>query len=103
MAYVFVSYASEDRPRIASLANALEEEGWSVWWDRTIPPGKSFDEVIEQALDAAGCVIVVWTESAVQSRWVKTEAEEGLRRGDNGLEECFTLGRRYGRTHRCGR
>lgn len=80
MAHIFVSYASEDRPRVAPLVDALEAEGWSVWWDRAIPPGKSFDEVIEEAIDTTDCVIVVWTERGVRSRWVKTEAEDGLRR-----------------------
>lgn len=51
-----------------------------MWWDRTIPPGRTFDDVIQEALDAAGCVIAVWTETSVESRWVKTEASEGLKR-----------------------
>jgi TIR domain-containing protein len=53
---IFVSYASADRDRARAVAQALTEHGWSVWWDRTIPPGKQFDEVIEEALDAARCV-----------------------------------------------
>lgn len=52
-----------------------------MWWDRTIPPGKTYDVVIEEALDIAGCVITVWTASSVRSRWVKIEANEGFNRG----------------------
>ena len=77
---IFISYAREDRSRVKPLAQLLQAEGWSVWWDPEIPVGRSFDEVIEEALDAARCVIVVWTETSVGSRWVKTEAEEGLHR-----------------------
>ena len=36
--------------------------------------------MIEEALDKARCVIVVWSETSVKSRWVKTEAGEGLER-----------------------
>ena len=80
MADIFISYARADRPRIARLAQALEHDGWSVWWDREIPPGRSFDEVIEEALAQARCVIVVWSEASVRSEWVKTEAAEAAGR-----------------------
>ena len=46
MADIFISYASDDLQRIEPIRKALEDQGWSVWWDRTIPPGKSFDQVI---------------------------------------------------------
>jgi len=78
---IFISYASEDQDRIQPLEKALESKGWYVWWDRKIPIGKQFDEVIEEAIDATKCVIVVWTKSSVKSKWVRTEAGEGERRG----------------------
>jgi len=74
MTDIFISYASEDRERARLLAQALEAEGWSVWWDRLIPFGKPFDEVIQENLTAAKCVVVVWTESSVASKWVRSEA-----------------------------
>ena len=78
---MFISYANTDRQRVGPLARELADHGWSVWWDRQIPPGKTFDEVIEEALDGAKAVIAVWTESGVKSRWVRTEAAEGAARG----------------------
>jgi hypothetical protein len=80
MSDIFLSYASEDLPRVGVLIRALERRGWSVWWDRTILPGRTFDQVIEEALDAARCVMVVWSQHSVHSDWVKTEAAEGARR-----------------------
>lgn len=81
MSDIFISYASTDRERIIPIVQILERSGWSVWWDRKIPIGRTFDEVIEEAIDAAKCVIVVWTHSSVTSKWVRTEAGEGERRG----------------------
>ncbi len=80
MADIFVSYATEDRDRIRPLVEALQAEGWSVWWDRNLVAGPSFDEKIEEAIDAARCVVVAWSEYSVKSRWCRTEANEGLER-----------------------
>jgi hypothetical protein len=59
MSEIFISYSSSDRARIQTLVKALEGQGWSVWWDRDIPPGNTYDRVIEEELKTAKCVIVV--------------------------------------------
>ena len=81
MSDIFISYAREDRAKAELLANALTRRGWSVWWDRQIPPGKSYDQIIEEAINSAKCIIVLWSEESVSSDWVRVEAEEGRRRG----------------------
>ena len=81
MADVFLSYAADDRERVAPLVQALEHAGFSVWWDRRIDMGASFDREIERELDAARSVLVVWSTQSVDSEWVRTEANEGLERG----------------------
>src|SRR2546430_9787558 len=80
MADIFISYARVDRERAQALAAALDLEGWSVWWDRDIPPGRTFDDVIEEALNAAKCVIVLWSKDSVRSEWVKAEASDAAHR-----------------------
>lgn len=80
MADIFLGYAREDRDKAETIAAALEQHGWSVWWDVKIPAGRTFDEVIEEAITAAECVIVLWSAESVTKRWVKTEADEGMRR-----------------------
>jgi hypothetical protein len=81
MSDIFISYASADREHARQLADALIRRGYSVWWDRTIPPGRVFDEVIQEAIQAARCMIVLWSADSVRSNWVKTEAAEGVARG----------------------
>jgi TolB-like protein len=81
MADVFVSYATEDRERVAPLVEAFKRQGWSVWWDRGIGPGQKFDEVIERELESARCAVVVWTQnSVVGSDWVRSEALGAMER-----------------------
>ncbi|NOT27996.1 MAG: TIR domain-containing protein [Acidobacteria bacterium] len=77
---VFISYAAEDRERAARIAVYLTSHGWTVWWDRHIPLGMPFDEVIDQALRDADCAVVLWTKASVASRWVRAEASEAARR-----------------------
>lgn len=81
MSNVFISYAKEDAAVARMLADALQRADFSVWWDRLIPPGKTWDDVIGRALDAAACVIVLWSGTSVQSRWVREEAERVASRG----------------------
>jgi hypothetical protein len=80
MADIFISYASEDRSRAEILAKTLEDQGWSVWWDKTIPPGKTFDQVIQEAIESARCVVVLWSKKSINSDWVKEEANIGNER-----------------------
>ena len=80
MADIFISYAREDQARAEEIAAWLDGLGWSVWWDRRIPLGDHFDDVIEEELDSARCVVVLWSEAARASEWVKTEAHEGHQR-----------------------
>jgi hypothetical protein len=81
MSHVFLSYAREDLEAAKRLARALEAHGLAVWWDRTIPPGKTFDQVIEEALADAEKVVVLWSARSVTSNWVRAEADEALERG----------------------
>lgn len=80
MSDIFISYNREDRPWVEQLSKALASNNWSVWWDRNIPTGESFDLVIKQALTSAKCVVVVWSTRSVNSDWVKAEAEEARKR-----------------------
>jgi TIR domain len=81
MTDVFVSYASEDRDRAAQLASALGKFGWSVWWDRKIIAGQTFDHAIERELENAKSVIVLWSKHSIGSEWVKNEAAAAAERG----------------------
>ena len=78
---IFVSYASKDRDRVRPLVETLRAFGWSVWWDRELKPGETWDEVIGKALLSARCVVVAWSTSAVASDWVRIEAEHARQRG----------------------
>jgi ankyrin repeat protein len=81
MSDVFISYANEDRERAHMLAGALEAHGWSVWWDRKILAGQTFDKMIESELETAGAIVVLWSKTSIVSEWVRNEATVGAERG----------------------
>lgn len=76
MAEIFLSYANEDRETAARVAALLESAGWTVWWDRRIPAGRTWRSVIEDALTEMRCMVVLWSSHSIDSHWVKEEAEE---------------------------
>ena len=76
MTDVFISYAREDRPKIEKLSLALESLGYEVWWDRQLVGGSDFTDIIQQKLEEARSVVVVWSTSSRTSRWVRDEAAE---------------------------
>jgi hypothetical protein len=78
---VFLSYAHQDLNRVKRIVAACEARGWTVFWDRTIPAGKTWREVVGKALDEARCVVVVWSSASLKSHWVQEEADEGRERG----------------------
>ena len=80
---VFVSYKAEDRARLIPLVNALEAEGFTVWWDVHIGGGTNWREEIQQHLDAARCVIVAWSQRSVgpEGQFVCDEAGRAKKAG----------------------
>lgn len=81
MADIFISYARQDEPRICDLVKALEDQHWSIFWDRRIPAGQTWRSYIGQALTDARCVVVAWSRHSLASHFVAEEADEGRQRG----------------------
>ena len=74
---IFLSYSEKDRAIAAQITALLQSAGWSVWWDREIPAGKTWRDMIEGALQNMRCMVVLWSANSIKSDWVKEEADEG--------------------------
>ena len=79
MADIFLSYSRADRPIAQVVAEALEAEGFSVWWDKVLSAGQTYDEVTENMLRDSSIVVVLWSLTSVKSKWVRAEATLGER------------------------
>jgi serine/threonine-protein kinase len=82
MADVFISYKAEDRRRLQPLVQALQADGYSVWWDEHIGTGDEWRQTIERELDQARCVIVIWSKGSIgpDGHFVRDEASRAQRR-----------------------
>ena len=76
-ATLFLSYSHADEAQARRIAAALEQAGYTVWWDKFIEGGATYAKTISAALEAADAVIVMWSASSVESDWVRDEAAQG--------------------------
>src|SRR5690242_17734017 len=57
------------------IAQALQKQGYDVWWDADLPAHRAYSEVIEERLKSARAVLVIWSTDASKSEWVRAEAD----------------------------
>ena len=91
MAEIFVSYARKDEAQAKKIVEALCARGHRAWRDDELPPNRAYAEVIEERLNSADAVIVLWSETQKKSQWVSAEADDARNRGTliHGLTEPF--------------
>jgi TIR domain len=85
MSDIFVSYKSEDQVRVDRLVRALQDEGFDLWWDRSLPGGESWRAEITKALEEAKCTVVVWTHASTGPGGQFVWDEAGRARGTSRL------------------
>jgi adenylate cyclase len=75
MTDVFISYASSAGEPARAVADALRAEGYEVWRDDELPAHRPYAEVIEERLNSAKAVVVLWSSESAKSQWVRAEAD----------------------------
>jgi TolB-like protein len=79
MSEIFISYERGATTLVAQrIVESLRRVGYLVWWDEDLPAHRSFSEVLDERLRAATVVLVVWSEAAARSLWVRAEADFAL-------------------------
>lgn len=82
MPKVFISHSWEDNKISKKLAEHLERHGTEIWIDYAkIRGGDSLPDRINGALEWCDTLILVWSETAQSSRYVKLEWENALTLG----------------------
>lgn len=101
--FVFISYKREDIAKAVRLQRHLEADGISTWRDSKLVGGDRFDDIIEGKVRECSCLIVLWSELSVNSKYIKDEAALALdlkRLVPTVVEPCeLPLRFRYLHTH----
>jgi hypothetical protein len=70
-ALVFVSHASEDKPFVRKLVEALKERNLNVWLDEgELQVGDSIVTEVSQGLKNADYLVAILSKASIGSRWV---------------------------------
>jgi TolB-like protein len=80
VAEIFISYSRSTEGQAARVVEALRELGYSVWRDDQLLPHHSYQDVTQERLEEAKAVLVLWSEEAVKSQWVRSEANQARER-----------------------
>ena len=73
--FAFVSYRRQDLPVIAPILRRVVGHGMPVWFDRGIPGGKEWDEVIEERLSRCKLIVLFASSAAIESKYVRREVK----------------------------
>jgi hypothetical protein len=71
---VFLSHSSKDKNVVRNIANKLQSDGLSVWFDENeIKPGDNFKEKIQDGIKQSRAMICFMSQTAFSSEWVDFE------------------------------
>lgn len=76
MGHVFISYASENADEANELVALIESKGVTAWIaPRDVRPGFDYSEELQRALETCAAFVVIVTEPANSSPYVRAETE----------------------------
>ena len=80
---IFISYAREDKDTVLKLRNEIHRRtGVLPWMDVSdIAPGTKFSDVIAQAIDGCGILVLAISRNSVVSRWIRKEVGYAVNHG----------------------
>jgi hypothetical protein len=79
---VFISYASEDESVAGTISKYLEQSGVSCWIaSRDVHPGADYGAEIIDAIETSASLVLVLSEHANSSEFVKREVERAVSKG----------------------
>jgi hypothetical protein len=79
VAEVYVSYTQKDRDAALSMIEEIRRANLSVWHPGTIKSQANWGEQIRHELEAAKCMVFVWSNAAAPSEWLQQEINNAIK------------------------
>jgi hypothetical protein len=77
--FIFYSLAHEDRTWVRGLAEALQDQGFTVWYDEAeVKPGEPLMERIHEGLNESRNIVFLVGTGASKSNWTAAELGAAL-------------------------
>ena len=73
--FTFISYKRQDLARIAPFLTELAAAGHRLWFDRGIPGGSEWDEVLETKIATCQALLMFVSRAAVESKYCRREVK----------------------------
>lgn len=76
---IFISYSRKNSACAEKIVRQLEAQGYDVWFDQhSIPGGEAWLKFIRDGVRASGVTLLLWSQPASESDYVKKEYELAL-------------------------
>ncbi len=89
---IFISYSRADSDYVSRLVDAFRSKGFDVWFDKNIRSGNEWDNTIEREIKNADAMVLILSNTSVQSDNVKDEMSYAMQLSKNvipiKIEEC---------------
>ncbi|MCR5257749.1 MAG: TIR domain-containing protein [Desulfovibrio sp.] len=76
--YIFVSYAHADRDDVFECIGRLHKDGFRIWYDEGITPGKNWYGVLASKISQASCVLLFLSGNAQASQYISKEITSAI-------------------------
>lgn len=79
---VFLSYSRQEMYFAEALAHQLQTTGINMWFDLIrLKPGINWQDAIQEGLETSTAVVLLVSQSSIQSRWVANEWQHAIATG----------------------
>jgi hypothetical protein len=77
--YAFICHSHRDRDQVGALVTHLNQSGIPTWYDKKVPDGERWTQVLTRKIASCAAVVVVMSPRAAESEFVEKEIAKALR------------------------